>query len=307
MQCLRLRRAYLDNAALLFFASAWSTNGIDGIKKKLHFYQERMQVTIWASCMSCLAARNYKPHLLKGHAMFKNLMLFGLSLLLLSACADGDTSIADTLASKPSDAPLDVIEGASPESQVPLSESSMPLAKASEQMIDAGRDYHSLSNPEQVRVKHIALDLTVDFDQKVIRGTAALDYHKVDSAAKILILDSRDLSINKVTSDGQALAFTLRSDDSFLGSALAITLPANNARIVIDYSTSPQASGVQWLTPAQTAGGKQPFLFTQAQAIHARSFIPLQDSPQVRVTYEAIIRTPKELLAVMSASNDPKT
>lgn len=229
--------------------------------------------------------------------MFKNSMLFCLSFLLLSACADNDSGKSDVSTSKPAEAQLAASEEASSES----------LSESSEQKIDVGRDYHSLSNPEQVRVKHIVLDLTVDFDQKVIRGTAALDYQKVDPAATVLVLDSKELSINKVSSDGQDLAFTLQSDNSVLGSALEISLPENDARIVIDYSTSPQASGVQWLTPVQTAGGKQPFLFTQAQATHARSFIPLQDSPQVRVTYEATIRTPKELLAVMSASNDPNT
>jgi leukotriene-A4 hydrolase len=239
--------------------------------------------------------------LFKGHTMFRNLTLLCLSLLLLSACADGDTGKSDGSASKPSDAQIDVAPTPLPESLEKVTDVAIDVA------IDVAKDYHSLSNPEQVIVTHIALDLTVDFEQKVMRGTAALDYQKVDSTATVLVLDSKELSINKVTSGGQALAFTLQSGDSFLGSALEITLPADNARIVIDYSTSPQASGVQWLTPVQTAGGKQPFLFTQAQATHARSFIPLQDSPQVRVTYEAIIRTPKELLAVMSAANDPKT
>ena len=171
----------------------------------------------------------------------------------------------------------------------------------------SNKDYHSFSNPEQVKVTHVSLDLAVDFEHKVLRGTVALDYQKLDSSTKVLILDSRDLIINKVSSDNQELAFTLKAADSFLGSALEISLPENGARIVIDYATSPQASGLQWLTPAQTAGGKHPFLFSQAQAIHARSFIPLQDSPQVRITYDAVIRTPKELLALMSAANDPDT
>ncbi len=173
--------------------------------------------------------------------------------------------------------------------------------------IEVGKDYHSQSNPEQVSVKDIALDLTVDFEQKVLRGTATLSYQKHDAAAKTLILDTNDLAISSVRSGDSELQYTLKNENSFLGSALEIALPADSQPVTISYTTSPSATGVQWLTPEQTAGGKHPFLFTQAQAIHARSFIPLQDSPQVRVTYSATIRTPKDLLAVMSASNDPDT
>ena len=181
------------------------------------------------------------------------------------------------------------------------------LAPDTDSGINANKDYHSYSNPGQVKMTHLALDLTVNFDQKVMHGTAGIDYKRLDPAATVIILDTNNLKINNVSSAGQELAFELQAKDSFLGSALHVTLPENDARIIIDYATSPQASGVQWLTPAQTAGGKHPFLFTQAQATHARSFIPLQDSPQVRVTYDAVIRTPKALLAVMSASNNPDT
>ncbi len=228
--------------------------------------------------------------------MFKNSITLIAVTLLLSACGDNDRAQSKPGLQTDSSTNIDTEQVA----EVELNEPALPA-------IEVGKDYHSLSNPEQVLVKHIALDLTIDFEQRVMHGTATLDYEKIDTAAKVLILDTNDLSINKVSSSGQDIAFTLQSEDSFLGSALEITLPEKAAPIVIDYATSPQASGVQWLTPAQTAGGKQPFLFTQAQATHARSFIPLQDSPQVRVTYEATIRTPKDLLAVMSASNDPDT
>jgi leukotriene-A4 hydrolase len=173
--------------------------------------------------------------------------------------------------------------------------------------IKVGRDYHSFANPESIKVTHLSLDLTVDFANKVLVGTAQLDFEKVDANATLLILDTRDLTINSVTANDRAVNFDLASVDSFLGAALTIDIPTDVNSIVISYQTSPTASGVQWLTPEQTAGKKHPFLFTQAQAIHARSFIPLQDSPQVRMTYQATIRTPKELLAVMSASNDPNT
>ena len=89
------------------------------------------------------------------------------------------------------------------------------------------------------------------------------------------------------------------------GSALRIAMPAGADRVRVTYSTSPTARGLQWLAPSQTAGKKHPFLFSQAQAIQARSFIPLQDTPGVRMTYDATIRTPKDLVAVMAAEMNP--
>src|SRR5690606_36536997 len=131
-----------------------------------------------------------------------------------------------------------------------------------------------------------------------------------------LVLDTRDLTIHSVEllteDEGKALQFRLGERDAILGAPLRVELPAGGeqgetVRVRVRYETSPQASGLQWLKPPQTAGKRHPFMFSQSQAIHARSWIPLQDTPAVRLTYEARIRTPKELLAVMSAQNDPDT
>jgi leukotriene-A4 hydrolase len=169
-------------------------------------------------------------------------------------------------------------------------------------------DVHSYANPQVARVTNVALDWTVLFEQKVIKGSATLTISRTDKLSP-LILDSRDLKIEKVemSDDGkafQATTFGVGTNDKVLGSAVTIQLSPNAKFVRVFYSTSPNASGLQWLSPEQTAGKKTPFMFSQAQAIHARSFIPLQDSPQVRVTYSARVRTPKGLLAVMSAAGN---
>ncbi len=211
-----------------------------------------------------------------------------LATLLLNACEQKST---------PTDAPPSVKNKA---------ESTTAIVPPGDD-IKSGEDYHSFANPESVKLTHLELDLNIDFDAKVIRGTAQLLYNKVDPMAKTLVVDTRNLTINSVTAGGNPVDYRLREPKGHLGAALEINLPNNVDTVTIDYATHPNASGVQWLTPEQTAGKQHPFLFTQAQAIHARSFIPLQDTPKVRVTYNATIHTPPELLAVMSAANDPDT
>ena len=187
------------------------------------------------------------------------------------------------------------------------SKSNADAAKHTDAGIASGVDYHSFANPNEIRVTHLSLDLTANFESKQLVGEVTLDVERTKPENNTLVLDTRALEIQRVSVEGESVPFEMGETDSDLGTPLTITLPSAANSVTVAYSTSPEASGVQWLTPAQTAGKKHPFLFTQAQAVHARSFIPLQDSPQVRVTYDATIKTPEALLAVMSASNDPAT
>ena len=175
----------------------------------------------------------------------------------------------------------------------------------------SGVDYHSFANTADYRVRHLDLDLTVDFSRKVLEGEAILQFDRLNEANNPLVLDTRDIVVESVRAGNgenlQETTFTLVDSDDFLGEPLTIELPDDATTVAIRYRTVPGASGLQWLDPIQTAGKQHPFLFTQAQAIHARSFVPLQDTPGVRMTYNATIRTPAELRAVMSANNDPDT
>jgi aminopeptidase N len=173
-----------------------------------------------------------------------------------------------------------------------------------------GRDYHSFANTDDYRTTHIDLDFTVDFEQRELRGEARLHLDRLNEANRPLVLDTRGLTIDSVRAGtGDRLAdapYTVGEESDDLGAPLRIEMPAGATEVVIHYATSPNALALQWLEPQQTAGNRYPFLYTQAQSIHARSFIPLQDTPGVRVTYNATVRTPPELRAVMSADNDPK-
>lgn len=169
------------------------------------------------------------------------------------------------------------------------------------QILDSpdAKDTQSHARPLEARVTHVALDLKADFQAKRIAGTATLDVEaKPDS--KVVVLDSKGLEVKSVTDEGgKPLRFALGKADPNLGAPLSVEL--NGARrIRIAYVSAPEAEALQWLTPEQTAGKKHPFLFSQGQATLNRTWIPTQDSPGIRQTWEARIVVPEPLKAVMS-------
>ena len=161
-------------------------------------------------------------------------------------------------------------------------------------------DIHSYAKPLDARVSHVALDLAVDFAAKRVGGTATLDI-QAKPGIKTIILDDKGLEIEAITAaDGKALPYTVGAVDPILGAPLTIEM-GDAKKIVIRYKSAPDGAALQWLSPEQTAGKKQPYLLSQGQAIENRSWIPTQDSPGVRQTWEAKITVPQPLTAVMSA------
>ncbi len=170
---------------------------------------------------------------------------------------------------------------------------------------------HSYAQPDQVVVTHLDLNLKVDFPHRQLDGRATLTLDWKNPKATTLVLDTRDLkiaSIEAVDAKGKtrALTYALAPADKQLGSKLTIQTPKRPHEVRIAYVTSPDASGLQWLPPAQTADKKQPFMFSQSESIHARSWVPLQDSPAIRFTWDAHVTAPKNLRVLMSAPNNPQ-
>ena len=167
-------------------------------------------------------------------------------------------------------------------------------------------DPHTFAKPEEAVVKHLDWTATVNFEEKVIDGVARLTIER-SPEAETLILDSKGLQISRVTIGSadaeEETEYSLGAEQPHMGQPLIINLKPTTTEVTVYYQTSPDAEALQWLAPVQTAGKEQPFLFTQSQAILARSWVPIQDSPGIRFTYSATVTVPQGLMALMSASN----
>ncbi len=168
----------------------------------------------------------------------------------------------------------------------------------------AERDPHSFSRPDEAVVRHLGLDLDVDFDNRTLSGTATLTIENLTGTDE-LWLDTWDLSVSGVDlgSDDAPTDYRFVETKPHLGQSLQIDIEPDTTTVRVHYASSPGAQALMWVEPLQTAGKRHPFLLSQSQTCLARSWIPLQDSPGVRMTYDATIRVPPALMALMSAEN----
>ncbi len=164
----------------------------------------------------------------------------------------------------------------------------------------ARTDPHSYYDATQPRSQRWQLQLHVDFAKNVLEGEVSLELERPSGGQ--LDLDSKGITLRSVhRDDGKEIPFELGAEEKILGQRLRLQLPAGTRQVRLAYTTSPEAVALQWLAPEQTDGKRQPFLFSQCQAIHARSMVPCQDTALVRVAYSAEVTVPEALSAVMSA------
>ena len=189
-------------------------------------------------------------------------------------------------------------------------QSEPPVVEVSEQSFDlaTGPDPHSFAEYDKVSIRHMALDLSVNMDAQTLEGHVVYDLERHAPGWQRLVLDTRDLAIEDVHAiepDGTLLAVSwyLGRSQGHLGQPLAVVLPSGIEQVRIDYASKPNAFGLQWLNAEQTSSGK-PFMFSQSQPHYARTWVPLQDTPAVRYTFEASVEAPEDLMVVMGAGGN---
>lgn len=178
-------------------------------------------------------------------------------------------------------------------------EKKAPIAQNVESKIIDTQTYAII---DKAKITHLSWDVEVDFEQKIIKGSATYDID--NNKANEIYFDTEKITIDSVyVGEGRKAVFHLGDQHPVKGKALRIEITPEDKKVTIFYKTSPNANALQWLEPSQTHDKKQPCLLTQGEAILTRSYIPIQDTPSIRITYDAKVKVPKELMAVMSATN----
>jgi leukotriene-A4 hydrolase len=173
------------------------------------------------------------------------------------------------------------------------------------------KDLNTLSNYEAIKSQHLRLHWNVDFEENVLEGWAEHTMVVLEPgapASRAIFDTSSGLRVHKVEVNGLEASFHKGVSHPVFGTPVEVSLTTvgllskgDEVVVRLHYVTAPTASACQWLPPAQTAGQKFPYLFTQSQAIHARSIFPCQDTPAVKMTYSARVRVPHWATALMSA------
>ena len=158
------------------------------------------------------------------------------------------------------------------------------------------RDPHTWSRPNEARVKHLEWNAEVNFETHTIAAVALYTIENL-TGTDTIIFDTKGLSISEVLVDDVPVSVTISPDKEYIGSGLYVPIQKNSKDVMITYTTSPDAEALLWVD------GEKPFLFSQSQAILARTWVPCQDSPGVRITYNARVKVPQGLMALMSAEN----
>ncbi|KAJ9199973.1 hypothetical protein DTO164E3_4430 [Paecilomyces variotii] len=169
--------------------------------------------------------------------------------------------------------------------------------------INPPRDPNTLSNYNNWLSTHITANFDILFDQKKVAGNVVHQLKsRTNSESREIIFDTSYLEIGDVKVDGEPAKWELLPALGPYGNGLKIELAKGvelnkSVEVGISVKTTEKCTALQWLTPAQTSNGRHPYMFSQCQAIHARSIFPCQDTPDVKATIEFNITSPYPVIA----------
>lgn len=156
------------------------------------------------------------------------------------------------------------------------------------QVLSPESDPCTLSNYRQFQVIDTKLDLEVFFDSKAVGGSVTYNLQRLDVSADTIILDTSHLAIEKVLINDVTVDFAIHDVQPPYGSPLLFPAPQTDSLTAkIQFKTTEKTTALQFID-----GNTAPYLFSQCQAIHARSLFPCFDTPGVKSPYKMTVKSP---------------
>lgn len=182
-------------------------------------------------------------------------------------------------------------------------------------IINTPRDPNTLSNYNNFRITHTSAALDILFEEQKLKGSVIHSLESIsDSESDEIVLDSSHVQIHSVKAGGKTVKWELLKRIEPYGSPLKIKLDRKallkeKIDVEIDLETSPTlCTALQWMDKLQTSNKKHPYMFSQCQAIHARSIFPCQDTPDVKATFDFKISSPLPVIASgIGAKDNPSS
>ena len=114
-------------------------------------------------------------------------------------------------------------------------------------------DFSTQSNPADVKIEHLQLNLEVDFAGKTLSGEAIYTVSKKRADVEELVLDTNGLDVAGVKIDyADTKAWRWGMKHKVFGHSLHIALPKDKCMVAIAYKTRDTSSACDWTAPGVT-------------------------------------------------------
>ncbi len=150
-------------------------------------------------------------------------------------------------------------------------------------------------------VKHVKLEIALDFEQETISGTVYTSFSALYDELQSISFDAVELDIEQVTlEDGTKLAFT-SSDKTLIVTLDRPYRHGERFTVAVSYHAKPR-TGLHFIKPAAEDPTRPEQAWTFGQPRYHSHWFPCHDSPNDRATTEIIVTVPARFLTVSNGN-----
>jgi aminopeptidase N len=171
------------------------------------------------------------------------------------------------------------------------------VAAAEESASDAKRWF---APSRLVDVHHLKLDVTPDFRERTVSGTATLTFSPIALPVRSVRLDHQNLNVHAVTSSHPISEYDV-TDEAIVVTYRADLSPSDTITVAVTYDAEPK-KGLYFRTRELGYPIGDEHIWTQGETHESRHWYPSVDYPNERFTSEIICKVPKDMIVLSNGT-----